>query len=65
MAGKKDQAVVAIISGVTYNQAAQISKDIIKSKQKNAALARGTISSGFISSIAALLQAGHKEIGGE
>ena len=65
MAGKKDQAVVAVIAGLTSNQAAQITKDIIKSKQKNAALARGTVSSGVISSVSSLLQKGHKQIGGE
>lgn len=65
MAGKKDQAVVAVISGLTSNQAAQITKDIIKSKQKNASLARGTVSSGFMSSVGALLQKGCKKIGGE
>ncbi len=44
MAGKKDKAVVAIISGLTDNQATQITKDILKSKQKNAPLGKGNSS---------------------
>jgi len=64
MAGKKNKAVVAVISGLTDNQAAQITKDIMKSKQKNAPLGRGTIASGAGSSIGALLQKGNKRIGG-
>ena len=64
MAGKKDQAVVAVISGLTNNQAAQITKDIMKSKQKYAPHARGTASTGFISNVGALLQKGTKRIGG-
>lgn len=46
MAGKKDRAVVAVISELTQNQAAQISKDIMKAKAKYAPLGRGTIASG-------------------
>ena len=64
MAGKKDKAVVAIISGLTDNQATQITKDILKSKQKDAPLGRGTGASGFTSSIGALIQKGTKLIGG-
>lgn len=64
MAGKKNQAVVAVISGLTNNQAAQITKDIMKSKQKYAPLARGTASSGLMSSVGSLLQKGNKRIGG-
>ena len=64
MAGIKDKSVVAVISGLTDNQAAQISKDIMKSKQKNAPYSRGTIAAGFTSSIGSLLQKGNKRIGG-
>ena len=64
MAGKKNQAVVAVISGLTNNQAAQITKDIMKSKQKYAPYARGTASSGLMSSVGSLLQKGNKRIGG-
>lgn len=46
MAGKKEQAVVAVISGLTNNQAAQITKDIMKSKQKYAPNARGRLLQG-------------------
>ena len=64
MAGKKNKAVVAVISGLTDNQAAQITKDIMKSKQKIAPLGRGTIASGPMSSVGGLLQNGTKQIGG-
>ena len=64
MAGKKDKSVVAVISGLTDNQAARISADIMKSKQRNAPSGRGTVASGFTSSVASLLQKGHKQIGG-
>ena len=64
MAGKKDKAVVAVISGLTDNQAAQITKDIMKSKQRNAPYGRGTIASGLMSSVGSLLQKDTKQIGG-
>lgn len=64
MAGKKNKAVVAVISGLTDNQAAQIAKDIVKAKQKNAPLGRGTIATGFMNSVGSLLQKGQKQIGG-
>ena len=64
MAGKKDNAVVAVISGLTSNQAAQISKDLMKSKEKYAPFARGTIASGKHSGVGALLQRSNKRITG-
>ena len=64
MAGKKDKSVVAVISGLTDSQAARISADIIKSKQRNAPNGRGTVAAGFTSSVGALLQKGTKRIGG-
>lgn len=64
MAGKKDKAVVAVISGLTNNQAAQISKDIMKSKQRYAPNGRGTVASGLMTSVGSLLQRGTKRIGG-
>lgn len=64
MAGKKDKAVVAVISGLTNNQAAQITKDIMRSKQKYAPNGRGTVASGFMDSVGSLLQNGTKQIGG-
>lgn len=63
MAGKKDRAVVAVISELTQNQAAQISKDIMKAKC--APLGRGTIASGQKSNVGSLIQGGiRKMIGG-
>ena len=65
MAGKKDRAVVAVISDLTRSQAAQISKEIIKAKDKHAPLSRGTIATGERSSIGTLIQSGiKKRIGG-
>jgi len=65
MAGKKDNAVVAVISGLTSNQASQISRDIMRSKEKYAPFGRGTIASGKHSGVGALLQKGTKRIGGK
>jgi len=65
MAGKKDNTVVAVISGLTSNQASQISRDIMRSKEKYAPLGRGTIASGKHSGVGALLQKGTKRIGGK
>lgn len=65
MAGKKDKAVVAVISGLTANQSAQITKEIMRAKEKFAPLSRGTIASGAITSVGALLQRGQKRIGGK
>lgn len=65
MAEKKNKAVVAVISNLTTNQAAQITKDIMKSKQKNAPHGRGTVASGLMTSVGSLLQNGIKKIGGK
>lgn len=46
MAGKKNQSVVAVIDGLTPNQAANIQADIIKSKNKHAPSARGIATQG-------------------
>lgn len=64
MAGKKDKAVVAVIANLTDNQAAQITKDILKSKQTNAPRGRGIVSTGLMSSVGLLLHKGTKQIGG-
>ena len=61
MAGKKDRAVVAVISGLTQNQAAQISKDIMQAKAKHAPLGRGTIATGAHSSVGSRIQSGFKK----
>lgn len=65
MAGKKDKAVVAVISGLTDNQAAQITKDILKSKQKSAPFGRGTVVVGYMSNVGQLLQNETKRIGSD
>lgn len=65
MAGKKDRAVVAEISDLTRSQAAQISKDIMRAKDKHAPLGRGTIATGERSTVGSLIQGGiKKRIGG-
>ena len=64
MAGKKDKSVVAVISGLTDSQAARITADIMKSKQRNAPNGRGTVASVFTSSVGSLLTRSHKRIGG-
>lgn len=64
MAGKKDKSVVAVISGLTDSQAAKISADIIKSKQKNSPTSRGTVATGFTASVGRLLQKGTKRLEG-
>lgn len=65
MAGKKDRAVVAVISELTQNQAAQISKDIMKAKTKYAPLGRGTIASGQKSNVGSLIQSGIRKMIGD
>lgn len=64
MAGKKDNAIVAVISGLTSNQASLISRGIMQLKDKHAPFSRGTIASGKHSVVGALLQKGTKRIGG-
>ena len=65
MAGRKDKAIVAVISNLTSSQSAQLSKEIMRAKEKYAPLSRGTIASGAINSVGALLHRGHKRIGGK
>lgn len=57
MAGKKDQSVVAIVSGLTKTQAADLKAQISKDKNKIAPNARGTMFSGNKSDV-------QKHIGG-
>lgn len=64
MAGKKDKAVVAVISGLTPTQAANIHKDIVKAKQKHAPNGRGTSSIGPMESIGNMLQRKQKFLKG-
>ncbi|MBP3267970.1 MAG: hypothetical protein J6M07_06590 [Ruminococcus sp.] len=65
MAGAKDNAVVAVISGLTSGQASKISAEIMKAKQKHAPLGRGTIATGQQQNVGSLLQKGTKRIGGK
>ena len=51
MAGSKDRSVVAVISGLTNRQAAEISKDIVRAKDKHAPFSRGTIATGAKNSV--------------
>ena len=46
MAGKKEHAVIAVITDLTSTQAAQMSKEIMKAKTKYASSGRGTIATG-------------------
>lgn len=64
MAGKKDNALVAVISDLTSTQAAQMSKEIMKAKFKYAPYGRGTIATGIKSDVGSLIQSGRKRIGG-
>lgn len=64
MAGKKDNALVAVISDLTKTQAAQMSKEIMKAKAKYAPLGRGTIATGTKSIVGSLIESGRKRIGG-
>ena len=56
MAGKKDNAVVAVISDLTDEQAAQMAKEILKAKKKHAPKGRGTIACGKKGDVGGLLQ---------
>lgn len=58
MAGAKDNAVVAVIGNLTNEQAAQITKEIMKAKKKYAPHGRGTIASGKNGDVGKLLQTG-------
>ena len=58
MAGARDRAVVAVISGLTKTQAAQISGEIMKAKGKLAPHCRGTITSGPLEKVGTLIQSG-------
>ena len=64
MAGKRNSALVAVITDLTSSQAAQMSKEIMRAKAKYAPHGRGTIASGLKSSVSSLIQSGQKKIGG-
>ena len=60
MAGKKDNAVVMVLTNVTTAQAAQVAKEVIQIKNKFAPLGRGTIATGKKQDVGRLLQNGEK-----
>lgn len=61
MAGKKDNAVVMVLTNVTNAQAAQVVKEIFKIKNKYAPLGRGTIAAGKKQDVGTLIQKGRKD----
>lgn len=64
MSGKKDNTIVAVIGDLTDNQAAQMTKEILKAKKKFAPNGRGTIASGKKDDVGGLLQSGiRKQLG--
>jgi len=65
MAKNNGYAVVAVISDLSEKAAANISRDIMRSKQKHASGGRGTIATGLVSAVGNMLQGGHKQIGGK
>ncbi len=62
MAGEKNRAIVAVLTNLTETQAAEISKDLMKSKQKHAEHGRGIISVTQESNVKKILRKGTKEI---
>ncbi len=61
MAGTKDNAVVAVIGDLTSEQAAQMTKEIMKAKRKYAPNGRGTIANGKKGDVGRLLQTGNSK----
>ncbi len=64
MSKKRDNSVVAVITGLSSRQAANISRDIMISKQRHAPFGRGIISKGSDSVIGTTLGKGNKLIRG-
>lgn len=62
MAGKKDNAMVIVLTDMTDNQAAQMLKETVKAKKKYAPEARGTMACGKRSDVGGLLQSGMKKV---
>lgn len=61
MAGTKDNAVVVVIGDLTNEQAAQMTKEIMKAKRKYAPNGRGTIACCKKSDVGRLLQTGKRK----
>ena len=53
---KKDKAFVAVVSGLTSNQAGQLTKEFTKAKDKYAPKARGTIAKGSMENVGNMIQ---------
>ena len=53
---KKDKAVVAVVSGLTSNQAGELSRAIINAKQRYAPKSRGTIAIGNQKDVGNMIQ---------
>ena len=59
MENKKDKAMVVVISGLTSNQAGQLTKEFTKAKDKYAPKARGTIAKGSMENVENMIQGGY------
>lgn len=59
MENKKDKAMVVVISGLTSNQAGQLTKEFTKAKEKYAPKARGTIAKGLMENVGNMIQGGY------
>ena len=55
---KKDKAFVAVVSGLTSNQAGQLTKEFTKAKDKYAPKARGTIARGSKENVGNMIKGG-------
>lgn len=62
MAGKKDNAVVMVLTNVTSTQAAQVAKEVFRTKSKIAPLGRGTIAVGKKQDVGVLIQEGRRDM---
>ena len=62
MAGKKDNAMVIVLTELTDNQAAHMLKETVKAKKKYAPNARGTMACGKRTDVGGLLQSGIKKV---
>ena len=62
MAGKKDNAMIVVITDMTDSQAAQMLKETVKAKKKYAPNARGTVGCGKNSEVGRLLQNGFQKV---
>ncbi len=66
MAGKKNNAVVAVMTDMTERQAADLTREIIRAKQRIAPYGRGTIAQGKKGDVGRLLGGEQKRLkGGE